>query len=240
MTLNSDFHTDHLKGGRFNAQGFGALAKQPRTPGWAQRGNDFYTKQAKGALDALLVLLAAPIIIPVIAVLCLLIACKGGKPFYVQDRVGRNGKIYKIWKLRTMRVDADATLEAYLASNSDARREWDSTQKIKKDPRITPIGHILRKTSLDELPQLWNVLKGEMSLVGPRPMMPQQKDLYHGTAYYRMRPGITGTWQISSRNDSTFAERAAFDDDYARRISLSTDIKVLAATVGVVLRGTGH
>jgi lipopolysaccharide/colanic/teichoic acid biosynthesis glycosyltransferase len=136
--------------------------------------------------------------------------------------------------------DADARREDHLAQHPAARAGWNRTQKLRNDPRITPIGRVLRKSSLDELPQLWNVLKGEMSLVGPRPMMPSQAGLYPGTAYYALRPGITGSWQVSARNESSFADRARFDADYDQRISLATDLLILLATVRVVLRGTGH
>ena len=114
------------------------------------------------------------------------------------------------------------------------------TQKLKNDPRVTKIGQLMRKASLDELPQLWNVLAGEMSLVGPRPMMPEQKNLYPGKAYYSMRPGLTGLWQVSQRNASSFASRADFDTSYAGQLSLRTDLGIIFATVGVVLRGTGY
>ena len=112
----------------------------------------------------------------------------------------------------------------------------------KTGPRVisTKVGRLIRKTSLDELPQLWNVLTGDMSLVGPRPMMPAQAPLYPGQAYYRLRPGLTGYWQISSRNESSFAERAGFDSRYAAELSLRTDVRVLFSTVRVVLRGTGY
>jgi lipopolysaccharide/colanic/teichoic acid biosynthesis glycosyltransferase len=145
-----------------------------------------------------------------------------------------------MWKLRSMVPDADAKLAAYLDSDASARREWDAYQKLTNDPRITPLGVMLRKSSLDELPQLWNVLKGDMSLVGPRPMMPEQRSMYVGDAYYKLRPGVTGLWQVSDRNATTFARRAEYDTDYERKLSLATDLMVLAATVGVVLRGTGH
>jgi len=139
-----------------------------------------------------------------------------------------------------MVINADAKLEAYLASDPEARAEWDAHQKLKKDPRITLFGRILRKSSLDELPQLWNVLKGEMSLVGPRPMMESQRELYPGVSYYSLRPGITGTWQISDRNLCSFRARASFDEAYAREISFSKDVGILCQTVFVVARCTGY
>jgi lipopolysaccharide/colanic/teichoic acid biosynthesis glycosyltransferase len=163
----------------------------------------------------------------------------GKSPFYTQPRVGRNGHIFRMWKLRSMVADADARLGAYLDSNPERRREWDETQKLRDDPRITRVGRIIRKTSIDELPQLWNVLRGEMSLVGPRPMMPDQQAIYPGTAYYALRPGITGFWQTSVRNESSFADRARFDAQYFRDLSLGTDLVVMLRTVRVVLCGTG-
>ena len=129
----------------------------------------------------------------------------------------------------------------YLEADEELRAGWDATQKLKNDPRITPIGRLLRVTSLDELPQLWNVLIGEMSIVGPRPMMPDQLELYGDpTAYNALRPGITGKWQVSTRNNSHFAERMIMDREYFRDLSLREDARILKKTVGVVLRCTGY
>ena len=200
----------------------------------------FYERSLKRVIDCTIVLLAAPIVAPLILLLALLIRGDGGPSFYSQQRIGMNGRIFRIWKLRSMRVGADRLLAAHLAADPSARAEWTANQKLKDDPRITPIGRPIRKSSLDELPQLWNVLKGDMSLVGPRPMMPEQAALYPGVAYYELRPGLTGFWQIRDRNGSTFASRAAYDTRYARRLSFVTDLRVLVATVGVVLRGTGY
>jgi lipopolysaccharide/colanic/teichoic acid biosynthesis glycosyltransferase len=136
--------------------------------------------------------------------------------------------------------DAHEKLEAYLATDPEARAEWDATQKLKRDPRITTVGRIIRKTSIDELPQLFNVLKGDMSVVGPRPFMVDQQALYHGRRYYDLRPGLTGFWQISDRNECNFAQRAHFDTAYYRSVSLKTDLAVIARTVSVVLRCTGY
>lgn len=199
-----------------------------------------YRNVFKRLLDVVLVLMAAPIIVLTVGFLALFLALDGGNPFYSQARVGMNGRIFRMWKLRSMVVGADQKLEAYLAANPAARQEWDTTQKLKCDPRITRFGGMLRKCSLDELPQLWNVLAGDMSLVGPRPMMPSQRDLYPGQAYYRLRPGITGTWQVSKRNESTFADRAQFDQDYEQSVSFATDLGLLVKTVRVVMRATGY
>nr|WP_275041372.1 sugar transferase [Ruegeria sp. ANG-S4] len=191
-------------------------------------------------MDIAMVLVTSPIVLPLIALLAVMVALDGANPFYCQRRVGRNGRIFTMWKLRTMVPNAKALLDEYLAQNILARLEWEQTQKLKDDPRITPFGQILRKTSLDELPQLWNVLMGEMSLVGPRPMMPEQQNLYPGKAYFSLRPGLTGLWQVSERNASTFASRADFDTSYAEDLTFKTDVSILYATVGVVVRATGY
>ena len=203
-------------------------------------GPGLYRKWAKRAFDITAILLALPIVLPVLALLVLAVAAQGGAPFYRQTRVGLNGKTFTMWKLRSMIPGADAALARHLQANPAARAEWALTQKLKNDPRITPVGDILRRTSLDELPQLWNVLKGEMSLVGPRPMLPDQQGLYPGTAYYAMLPGITGLWQVSARNETAFAERAYYDSRYYSSLSFATDLRTLLATVRVVTRATGH
>lgn len=199
----------------------------------------FYSDVVKRGFDSAVVVIFAPFVVLVVALLAALVAMEGGKPFYSQQRIGRNGRHYRMWKLRSMVPDAERKLDEYLAQNPAAKAEWDAHQKLKNDPRITRVGQIIRKTSLDELPQLWNVLKGDMSLVGPRPMMVDQQKDYPGTAYYALRPGITGSWQVSDRHESTFAARARYDAEYLRDLSLSTDMNILARTVGVVLRGTG-
>lgn len=198
-----------------------------------------YRHVFKRVFDCALVLISAPVVVPVVLILALLVARDGHNPFYKQSRIGKNGRIFTMWKLRSMVHDADARLENHLECNQDAREEWDEKQKLADDPRITGVGHVIRKSSLDELPQLWNVLVGDMSIVGPRPMMPEQRDLYPGRAYYAMRPGVTGYWQISDRNKSTFAARAKFDNRYYDDVSLGTDVSIVMSTVGVVLRGTG-
>jgi exopolysaccharide production protein ExoY len=208
-------------------------------PARLSRPQGFYRRFVKRVLDVSAVVMAAPVIVPVVGCLALLVARKGGRPFYTQIRVGKDGKSFRMWKLRSMVTDADARMEAYLAENPAARLEWDSTQKLKDDPRVTSFGQFLRRSSLDELPQLWNVLKGDMSLVGPRPMMLNQQSLYPGDAYYRLRPGITGYWQTSGRNKTTFEARAGYDAAYEADLGLATDLRILGRTVGVVFKGTG-
>jgi lipopolysaccharide/colanic/teichoic acid biosynthesis glycosyltransferase len=165
---------------------------------------------------------------------------EGGNPFYRQDRLGRNGKRFSILKLRTMVRDADAVLEDYLARDPEMRREWDEKQKIINDPRVTRVGGLLRATSLDELPQLWNVFTGDMSLIGPRPMMPDQLSMYGDPAhYFALRPGVTGLWQISARNGNRFSFRNEVDAEYDKTLSITGDIAIIFKTVGVMLRRTG-
>jgi lipopolysaccharide/colanic/teichoic acid biosynthesis glycosyltransferase len=199
-----------------------------------------YRRFFKRFTDMTVILAAAPAILPLIVALAVIIARDGGRPFYVQLRVGRNGRPFRMWKLRSMVTAADQRLDDYLAANPEAREEWDATQKLRHDPRITPFGQFLRRSSLDELPQLWNVLKGDMSLVGPRPMMPSQQTMYPGSAYYLLRPGITGYWQTAGRNRTTFEARAEYDTAYEEELSFRTDLRILARTVAVVLKGTGY
>ncbi|WP_333815033.1 sugar transferase [Tabrizicola sp.] len=203
------------------------------------RKEPLYRRTLKRWMDVGFVLMAAPFVVPVVLVLVAVLRLTGHAPFFTQERVGREGRTFRLWKLRTMVPNAEERLQDYLRKDEAARHEWEAFQKLSRDPRITEFGQFLRKSSLDELPQLWNVLIGDMSLVGPRPMMVDQQDLYPGSAYYALRPGLTGTWQISDRNQSTFAQRADFDAEYERNLSFFRDLKILLATVGVVLRATG-
>ncbi len=219
---------------------FPELATAPPQELSPLRKRSLYRDGIKRALDVGLVLLAAPVVVPVVLLIALLVMRDGHSPFYWSERVGRGGRVFRMMKLRTMVHDAHGSLTEYLARDPVAAAEWNETQKLKVDPRITDFGRMLRKTSLDELPQLWNVLKGEMSLVGPRPMMPDQRCIYSGSAYYVLRPGVTGPWQVSDRNDSSFAKRADFDLEYHRNLSFANDLQLLGRTVVVVLRGTGY
>lgn len=213
------------------------------TPPAFLRPDQTYALYYKRVLDVwltvVLLALASPFLAPILLVITVLIALDGHNPIYTQRRIGRHGRIFRMFKFRTMVPDADERLASHLSQCPEARSEWDKHQKLRFDPRITTVGRFLRKTSLDELPQLINVLRGEMSLVGPRPMMVEQTELYPGRAYYLTRPGLTGMWQISDRHDTSFAERANYDDSYLHKLSLRTDMHILLRTVGVVLRGTG-
>lgn len=212
-----------------------AAKKLPQSP----FRRTMYRKVFKRALDVSLVLLSAPFVVPVVGALALAVRRDGGGAFYSQARIGKGGKPFHIWKLRTMVPDADKRLHEVLASDPAAKAEWDTTQKLRNDPRITPAGSFLRRSSLDELPQLWNVLRGDMSLIGPRPMLPEQRPMYPGLAYDKLRPGITGLWQTEGRNATTFAARAEYDARYEAGVTFMGDLRILMRTVSVVFRGTG-
>ena len=170
-----------------------------------------------------------------------IIAKDKGPVFYSQQRIGKDGKIFKMYKYRSMIVGADEILERYLEENEEAKKEYKEYKKLKNDPRVTKIGNFIRKTSLDEFPQFINVLKGEMSLVGPRPYLPREKEdmgQYY-TYIIESRPGITGFWQIAGRSDVTFEDRLKMDYNYNQNKSLKTDMKLLIKTVGNVIKKEG-
>lgn len=201
----------------------------------------WYRAAGKRGFDIAFVIATLPISVVIILGCAVALWLEGGHPFFRQDRLGKGGKVFSILKLRTMVRDADEQLAQYLESDPDLKAEWTRTQKLKNDPRITRTGALLRATSLDELPQLWNVLIGQMSLVGPRPMMPDQLPLYGDQrAYFALQPGITGLWQVSARNEHQFSYRAKIDHQYFHRVSLWQDIGLLFRTVGVVVRKTGY
>jgi len=200
------------------------------------------TRVVKRAIDivgaaALLVLFA-----PLMVVIALLVARDGGPVLYGHSRVGRGGAPFRCLKFRSMVVDADARLAALLEREPAARVEWEATRKLRRDPRVTAIGRLLRASSLDELPQLFNVLVGDMSLVGPRPVQQSELAQFYGAAalhYRAVRPGLTGPWQISGRSDTTYAERVAYDVAYVERFSLLTDLAILLRTPFAVIARKG-
>ncbi len=197
---------------------------------------------AKRALDiagaGALLLLGAPVFL----LLAVLVRADGGPAFYAHERVGRGGRRFGCLKFRSMVVDSAARLEALLAADPAARTEWEATRKLRHDPRITWIGRFLRATSLDELPQLLNVLRGDMSLVGPRPVVAAELAAHYGAAaehYLSVRPGITGLWQVSGRSDTSYAQRVALDVRYATNPSLLADVRILLRTPAAVLLRRG-
>ena len=164
-----------------------------------------------------------------------------GPVFYTQERYGKNGKIFKMYKYRSMVVGADEKLEKYLEENEEARKEYKKYKKLKNDPRITKIGEFIRKTSIDEFPQFINVLKGEMTLVGPRPYLPKEREDINGFFNYitSMKPGLTGYWQVNGRSDVTFVDRLDMDMNYYYNHTLKIDVKILKQTVAKLLKKEG-
>jgi lipopolysaccharide/colanic/teichoic acid biosynthesis glycosyltransferase len=202
-----------------------------------------YDAGAKRAFDLLLAVALLPVVAPVVALIAAAVMiADGGRPLFGHLRVGRSGRAFRCWKIRTMVPDAQARLVRHLAENPDAAAEWMESRKLSEDPRITRMGDFLRRTSLDELPQLWNVLRGEMSFVGPRPVPEDELELYGAAraGYCEMRPGITGLWQVSGRNEITYGERVALDLEYLRRMSLSLDAAVILRTALVLVRPNGR
>jgi Undecaprenyl-phosphate galactose phosphotransferase WbaP len=197
---------------------------------------------AKRALDVIGAGLGLVLLAPFFLVVALLVRADGGPAFFAHQRVGRGGKLFGCLKFRSMVIDSQARLEALLASDPAARAEWEATRKLKNDPRITRIGRFLRSTSLDELPQLINVLRGEMSLVGPRPVQEAEIDRYYGASaahYMAVRPGITGLWQVSGRSETSYESRVALDVSYVSRPSLLADLSILLRTPVAVLSRRG-
>ena len=194
-------------------------------------------------LDIVFALTALLIFAPLMLLLALAVAILDPGPiFFAHKRIGLGGKDFYCLKFRSMAVDAEQRLQALLASDERARAEWAKDQKLRNDPRITPLGQFLRKSSLDELPQLFNVLRGEMSLVGPRPIVRSEVPRYgrYFEHYCAVRPGITGLWQISGRNDVSYRRRVAFDVTFTRALTTGLYLRILVATVPSVLlqRGT--
>jgi Undecaprenyl-phosphate galactose phosphotransferase WbaP len=198
----------------------------------------------KHSMDQLIALPLFILGLPIIAALALwIMAVSEGSPFYAQLRAGKDGRLIKVWKLRTMYPAAEERLEQYLSSNPAARLEWERYFKLTNDPRILPgVGHFLRRTSLDELPQIFNVIKGEMSLVGPRPFPKYHLDQFDA-AFQSLRssviPGITGLWQVSARSDGDLQVQQALDTYYIRNWSIWIDFYILFRTFGAVVAGRG-
>jgi len=205
-------------------------------------------RRLKRFVDLVLVLLGGALLLPVIAAIALAIRLSSpGSAFFQQERVGRHGRRFRMWKFRTMAVNAQERLEECLHSDPELRREWQSRHKLRRDPRVVKgIGTFLRRSSLDELPQLWNVLVGEMSLVGPRPIVANEEGRSYLTdfsesyrRYIRVAPGITGLWQISGRNDISYEQRIHLDTYYISNWSLWLDLYILLGTAKAVLWGRG-
>ncbi|MBB3233398.1 sugar transferase [Phyllobacterium endophyticum] len=212
-----------------------------------RHGDELEKLPVGGLLKRWFDVLGAVLALILLSPLFLMVAClvklyDGGPVLYGHHRIGRNGELFCCLKFRTMVKDADAVLKAHLAANPQAHEEWLASRKLQSDPRVTTVGTVLRKLSLDELPQLVNILRGEMSLVGPRPVVKDEIERYGPAAvyYFQSRPGLTGVWQISGRNDVSYDQRVAFDKHYVENWSLLQDILIILKTIPAVcaLRGS--
>ncbi|MBQ5920508.1 MAG: undecaprenyl-phosphate galactose phosphotransferase WbaP, partial [Selenomonadaceae bacterium] len=196
----------------------------------------------KRAFDLLFTICGGLCILPFLLVIAVMVAVDNkGNVIFAHRRIGRDGKEFKCYKFQTMIPNAQEALEKYLAENPEARKEWEESFKLTDDPRVTKLGSILRKTSLDEMPQLWNVIKGDMSLVGPRPIVAKEIERYgeYFREYAMVPPGITGMWQASGRSDTTYEERVEMDTWYVRNWSVWIDLMYLFKTVKIVFTGKG-
>ena len=239
FTADSSYAETHFRGVRFaepvHAEMFHTLyAGLPIA--------SFRYRVLKPLLDLLVVLLVLPIALPLgLLVAALIRLTSPGSVLYRHRRIGQYQQPLYVWKFRTMYEDGDSVLEQYLRSNAEAREEWERTQKLKDDPRVTPIGQLLRKTSLDEVPQLLNVLTGQMSIVGPRPIVDDEQSKYgeHFRTYTYAVPGITGLWQVSGRSNVDYPERVMMDVEYVEQWSFWMELKILFKTVPTILKHTG-
>lgn len=196
----------------------------------------------KRVFDFLLALTAIIILSPLLVSVAIAVRLSDGGPaFFGHTRMGFSGKTFKCWKFRSMAPNSDAVFKEYLANNPEAAREWHLNQKIQNDPRITRLGYFLRKYSIDELPQLFNILVGDMSFVGPRPIQRSEFDKYGYSLrhYLSTRPGLTGLWQISGRSNSSYQKRVVFDRYYVTHWGMLTDIALILKTVPVAVTGSG-
>lgn len=198
--------------------------------GWVARVGSAGTKRA---MDVVLSLVALLVVLPVLLVILAAVRLSSpGPALFRQERLGRAGRTFTCLKFRTMHADAGARLERVLEADQELRQEWEATQKLKRDPRVTRVGALLRRTSLDELPQLLNIVRGDMSLVGPRPIVEPERQRYGAamSAVLSVRPGLTGLWQVSGRNDTTYRERVSLDLRYVETRSLGLDLLICLRT----------
>jgi Undecaprenyl-phosphate galactose phosphotransferase WbaP len=215
----------------------GRLRRENRIP-----SELFRYRVMKRTLDVAAVVVAGPLLIPIFAVVaCVVMLGSPGPVFYSHRRIRQNGAFFSMWKFRTMCVNSAEVLEEYLTQHPEARAEWNKCHKLRHDPRVTPLGLFLRRYSMDELPQIWNVLTGQMSLVGPRPIVAAEVERYKGafSFYCRVKPGLTGLWQVSGRSTLSYDQRVALDQQYVEGWSLWQDLKILLKTIPSVVNQNG-
>lgn len=202
---------------------------------------DFYARVGKRLLDLGLSLLLLPLLLPFIALTWAATKAQGGPGFYAHRRIGQHGRAFRCYKIRTMHPDSERILHQHLRTNPQAAEEWARNRKLRHDPRVTRLGRFLRRTSLDELPQILNVLRGEMSLVGPRPITAEELDYYAPapSAYLEQKPGITGPWQVHGRRDGCYRTRVRLDRAYRREMSLVVDLDLIWRTALTLVSPTG-
>jgi lipopolysaccharide/colanic/teichoic acid biosynthesis glycosyltransferase len=217
------------------------------SPERSQRANGvpsefFRYRVIKRSCDIFLVLISMPVMLLVLGTVAAVVWLSSPGPiFYSHRRIRKGGAFFSMWKFRTMCVNSAEVLETYLARHPEAQAEWNETHKLRRDPRITPLGAFLRRYSLDELPQLWNVLMGQMSLVGPRPIVAAEVEKYGDCfdCYCRVKPGLTGLWQVSGRSELSYDARVALDCEYVERWSLTKDVLILLRTFSSVVNQDG-
>jgi Undecaprenyl-phosphate galactose phosphotransferase WbaP len=202
----------------------------------------FRYRVIKRALDIILVILASPVLLLLFLTIAAAVRFTSPGPvLFSHRRIRKHGKFFSMWKFRTMCLDSQQVLEDYLAANPKARKEWRETHKLKHDPRVTRVGAFLRRMSLDEVPQFWNVFQGTMSLVGPRPIVAAEVEKYgdYFEEYCKVKPGLTGLWQVSGRNEVSYEERVQLDCKYVRTWSLLGDAKIMSRTLSSVVNQDG-
>ena len=228
-----------LSGALSDARGFASGLDSTATSEISPRSP---SESLKRLMDLMIAVPMALFLLPAYALLAVIIYSDDKGPvLFKQSRRGQNGEYFTCLKFRTMVTDATARLERVLDSDPALRAEWEATQKLKEDPRITGIGGFLRKYSLDELPQLWNIIKGEMSIVGPRPIVEDEVRRYGADIdhYDEVRPGVVGLWQISGRNDTSYDERVQLDVTYAQTRNILLDLKILFGSIPAILLKRG-
>ncbi len=241
--------TPHLSGsdsglhfGSYGSARASSWSAKPLASSAAPRSELLRYRVAKRLMDLAVMILVSPLLLPIMLVIAVAIRLTSPGPIlFSHRRICKNGAFFSMWKFRTMCVNGTEVLERYLAEHPEARQEWNHTHKLRHDPRVTPIGRLLRKLSLDELPQVWNVLGGQMSLVGPRPIVAAEVEKYGAcfACYTSVKPGVTGLWQVSGRSTLTYAQRVKLDCQYARRWSLLGDLYILAVTLRAVVDQEG-